>query len=35
VLFTLDPMRVLHHVGAQTARDMAEVDRRLRQALNL
>jgi hypothetical protein len=35
VLFTLDPARVLHRVGALTARDLAQVDRRLRQALAL
>ena len=35
VLFTLDPRRVLYHVGQITARDMVQIDRRLRQALDL
>ena len=33
VLFTLDPIRVIHRVGALTAADLAEVDLRLRLAL--
>ena len=35
VLFTLDPGRVIHHVGALTARDLAQVSSRLAQALEL
>ena len=35
VLFTLDPARVLHRIGALTASDLAEVDRRLRHTLEL
>lgn len=35
VLFTLDPARVLHRIGALTASDLAEVNRRLRRALEL
>lgn len=35
VLFTLDPVRVLHRIGALTPSDLAEVDRRLRRALEL
>jgi mRNA interferase MazF len=35
VLFTLDPARVLHHIGALTSMDLAEVDQRLRRALEL
>jgi mRNA-degrading endonuclease toxin of MazEF toxin-antitoxin module len=34
-LFTLDPARVLHRIGALTASDLAEVDRRLRRALEM
>jgi mRNA interferase MazF len=35
VLFTLDPARVLHHIGALTSMDLTEVDQRLRRALEL
>jgi len=35
VLFTLDPRRVLYRVGALTPSDLAEVDQRLRHALEL
>lgn len=35
VLFTLDPARVLHHIGALTPPDISEVVRRLRLALEL
>jgi mRNA interferase MazF len=35
VLATLDPARVVHQVGALTSSDLAEIDRRLRQALEL
>jgi mRNA interferase MazF len=35
VLFTLDPTRVLHRIGALTASDLAEIDHRLRRALEL
>jgi len=35
VLFTLDPARVLHRIGALTPLDLAEADRRLRRALEL
>jgi mRNA interferase MazF len=35
VLFTLDPVRVLHRIGALTPSDLAEVDQRLRRALEL
>ena len=35
VLFTLDPVRVLHRIGTLTPLDLAEVDRRLRRALEL
>ena len=35
VLFTLDPARVLHHVGALAPADLAQVDQRLRRALAL
>ena len=35
VLFTLDPARVIHHVGALTPGDLAQVSRRLAQALEL
>ena len=35
VLFTPDPGRVLHRIGALTPSDLAEVDRRLRRALEL
>jgi len=35
VLFTLSPARVEYRIGALTARDLAEVDRRLRRALAL
>ncbi len=34
-LFTLDPSRVLHHIGALTSTDLAQVDQRLRRALEL
>lgn len=35
VLFTLAPTRVEYRIGAVTARDLAEIDRRLRLALGL
>lgn len=35
VLFTLDPTRVLHRVGALTAGDLSEVSERLRRMLEL
>ena len=35
VVFTLDPARVLHHLGALTPADLAQVDQRLRRALAL
>ena len=35
VLFTLDPARVLFHVGALTRSDLTQVDQRLRLALGL
>ncbi len=35
VLFTLEPARVLHRIGALTLPDLAEVDHRLRRALEL
>lgn len=35
VLFTLDPARVLYRVGTLTASDLAEIDQRLRRAINL
>ena len=35
VLFTLDPARVLHQIGTLTSSDLAEVDQRLRRALEL
>lgn len=35
VLFTLDPARVLHCIGTLTSSDLAEVDQRLRRALEL
>jgi mRNA interferase MazF len=35
VLTTLDPTRVVHRVGALTSSDLAEIDRRLRRALEL
>ena len=35
VLFTLDPVCVLHRIGALTPADLAEVDSRLRRALEL
>ncbi len=35
VLFTLDPARVLHRIGALTPADLAQVDQRLRRALAL
>ncbi len=35
VLFTLDPARVLHRVGALIPLDLAEVNQRLRRALEL
>ena len=34
VLFTLDPARVLFHVGALTPTDLGQVDQRLRLALD-
>ena len=35
VLFTLDLARVLHRIGALTPSDLAEIERRLRRALEL
>ncbi|MCC7103949.1 MAG: type II toxin-antitoxin system PemK/MazF family toxin [Chloroflexi bacterium] len=35
VLFTMDPARVIYHIGALTAHDLAEVSRRLAQAVEL
>jgi len=35
VLFTLDPARVLYRVGTLTSSDLAEIDQRLRRALEL
>ena len=35
VFFTLDPSRVLHQIGVLTSTDLAEVDQRLRRALEL
>ena len=35
VLFTLDPARVLHHIGTLTPADAAQVDQCLLQALGL
>ena len=35
VLFTLDPARVLHRVGAVAKADLIEIDRRLKDALSL
>jgi mRNA interferase MazF len=35
VLFTLDPTRVLHRIGALSAADLQQVDQRLRLALGL
>jgi hypothetical protein len=35
VLFTLDPARVVHRIGALSAADLAQVDERLRRALAL
>ena len=35
VVFTLDPVRVLHRVGVLTPLDLTEVDQRLRRALEL
>jgi mRNA interferase MazF len=35
VLFTLDPVRVIYRVGALTPADLAQVDQRLRRALEL
>jgi mRNA interferase MazF len=35
VLVTLDPARVVHHIGALSAADLAQVDERLRGALGL
>jgi len=35
VLFTLDPARVLHRIGALTPKDIAQVNQRLLQALAL
>ena len=35
VLFTLDPTRVLHRIGALTPADMSQVDQRLLHALGL
>ena len=35
VLFTLDPARVLHRIGALSSADLAQIDKRLRLAVNL
>jgi mRNA interferase MazF len=35
VLFTLDPARVIYRVGALTPADLAQIDQRLRRALEL
>ena len=35
VLFTLDPARVVHTIGALSAADLAQIDQRLRRALAL
>jgi hypothetical protein len=35
VLFTLDPVRVVHTIGALSAADLAQIDQRLRRALAL
>ena len=35
VLFTLDPARVLHHIGALAAPDLNAIDKRLRLILGL
>lgn len=35
VLFTLEPTRVVHHIGTLTPTDQAQVDGRLRRALEL
>ncbi|TEU17593.1 MAG: type II toxin-antitoxin system PemK/MazF family toxin [Anaerolineales bacterium] len=35
VLFTLDPVRVIYRVGALAPADLAQVDQRLRRALEL
>ena len=35
VLFTLEPHRVILHIGKLTAADMTEIDNRLRLAMNL
>ena len=35
VLFTLDPSRVIYRVGALIPKDLAQVDQRLRRALEL
>ncbi len=35
VLFTLDPARVLHRIGALTPADLSQVDQRLCRALDL
>ena len=35
VVFTLDPDRVIHHVGALNKSDLKEVDQRLKRALGL
>ena len=35
VIFTLDPVRVIHQIGVVSASDMNEIDKRLRLALSL
>jgi mRNA interferase MazF len=35
VLFTLDPVRVLHHIGTVSAEDLAEIDQKLQGVLGL
>lgn len=35
LLVTLDPARVVHHIGALSAVDLAQVEERLRRALAL
>jgi mRNA interferase MazF len=35
VLFTLDPQRVIHPIGVLPSADLAEIDKRLKLALNL
>jgi mRNA interferase MazF len=35
VLITLDPSRVVHHIGKLSAADLAQVEERLRRALGL